>query len=99
MMWRLWRLHTYRVPRIFVTSADPSDETRLLDVLAAQPNWSPDRVTLSRFLGFLRVISELSHTILGVGCFAQGGKRWRLTDRGRDEDENSVQKTAQATRT
>jgi transcriptional regulator with XRE-family HTH domain len=60
------------VPHIFLTSADGSDETRFLDILAAQPNWSPDGVVLSRFLGFLRILSELSRNILGIGCFAQG---------------------------
>jgi hypothetical protein len=80
-------------------SADGSDETRFLDILAAQPIWSPDGVTLSRFLGFLRILSEFSRTILAVGCLAQGGKTWRLTQRGTNEDEKSVQQTAQAPRT
>ena len=90
---------SYRVPHIFVMSADGSDETRFLDIPAAQPNWSPDGVTLSRFLGFLRILSELSRTILAVRCLVQGGKPWRLTHRGTDEDEKSVQQTAQAPRT
>lgn len=51
---------SYRVPHIFVMSADGSDETRLLDIPAAQPNWSPDRVTLSCFLFF----SEFSQNCL-----------------------------------
>ena len=59
-------------------------------MFAAQPNWSPRWGNPQPFLDFLRVISELSHIILGVGCFAQGGKLWCLTHRGKDEDEKSV---------
>ena len=50
----------YRVPHIFLTSADGSDETRFLDIPAAQPNWSPDGVVLSRFW----VFSEFSQNCL-----------------------------------
>ena len=51
------------------------------------------------FLGFLRVLSELSRIILAVGCLVRGRKAWRLTHRGTYEDEKGIQQTAQAPRT
>ena len=51
------------------------------------------------FHGLLRILSELSRIILAVRCLARGRETWRLTHRGTDEDEESVQQTAQAPRT